>query len=193
VTTPDRVSAAIESAIVDLTGQPQVGAAYAQAFIKRLAENAVTVAPAAEPTPDDVPVEVLSLARRIHEANGDPRMSTFRRVMAALGMCVEVTVTRDPDAPVAPNDEDEEPDDKTAHGYVVGCILDATEHHGDRAITLWSDDVHCTLTAASDVEVEDAPADEQWEVYELRRVTIPLAGAGAPEPAQDDEPGADRG
>lgn len=46
--TQPAVIAAVESAIVDLTGRPQVGAAYAKAFIKRLAENGVEVRALAE-------------------------------------------------------------------------------------------------------------------------------------------------
>ncbi|MFC7655957.1 hypothetical protein ACFQ34_33485 [Pseudonocardia benzenivorans] len=77
-------------------------------------------------------------------------------------------------------------DDETAHGYVVARMTDATAYHGDRVLTLWSDDVHRTLTGASDRHVEDIDEPDDWEVYELRRVTIPLAGVDAPtEPADD--------
>ena len=82
-----------------------------------------------------------------------------------------------------------QPDDETAHGYVLARITDATAHHGDRVLTLWADDVHRTLTAASDREVEDVDDEHGgWEVYEVRRVTIPraaLAGAADTEEPTD--------
>lgn len=59
--------------------------------------------------------------------------------------------------------------------YVLGRFVDATQHHGDRVLELWDDDVYRTRSDAliagdEQVDVGD-PELPQWRVFELRDVT----------------------
>lgn len=79
----DSVLTAIDRAITDLTGQPQIGAAYARAFVKRLAEYGVRVAPDVDTAPrlhdlDDVLRENGIDPARVDEPAGDSPVDALR-------------------------------------------------------------------------------------------------------------------
>lgn len=88
------VVAAVDSAITDLTGQSQVGAAYAKAFIKRLAENGVEVralteagAPAAQPG-------IAMIGKRVRGLDGLGGLAFTGTALGYRG-CPSVCIQRD--------------------------------------------------------------------------------------------------
>lgn len=144
------VIAAVDSAITDLTGQPQVGAAYAKAFIKRLAENGVVVRALAEAGAPEPDADELLLVRRPGRMSGRATIGHSRLPLTTIleylraGDSIDLVVAAYPSLTVeqarvvaalrdeldAPDDDEEagapaQPDDEP--GRLIGRTDDYTQ------------------------------------------------------------------